>query len=51
MFPQKSPRLNWFYRWVLTNFEGTDNSYFMQVVSKNRKGEKFPKQFYESCIF
>ena len=44
-------RINWFYGQVLTNFEGIDNSYFMQVISKNRKEAKLPKQFYKSCIF
>lgn len=45
-----SPRSNWFYRWVLPNSEGTDNPYFIEVVSENKKAGKLPKQFHKLNI-
>ena len=38
-------RFNWFYGQVLTNFEGIDNSYFMQAFQKIEKRQNCPNNF------
>lgn len=41
----KSCRPRWFYGWVLPNFQDTENSYLIQVISKEDKEQKKPFNF------